>query len=208
MSETGTTRSNGPAPTEPTDQSLLLRFRQGSQDAATQLYRRYAQRLRELASAQCSRDLARRVDADDIVQSVFGSFFRRASEGCYDLPDGEELWRLFLVMALNKVRAKARYHRAARRDLRRTLDGPGYEVSVESVAGTDDAAGVLLHLTMEEALDQLPPAHREAIRLRIEGHEVDEIAARIGRSLRSTERLLQEARQRLAILLSPDEPSA
>ena len=53
-------RPSLPSP-EPSDHSLLRRFRHGSQDAATQLYLRYAQRLRALAQAQCSAELARRV---------------------------------------------------------------------------------------------------------------------------------------------------
>src|SRR5262245_47500437 len=111
--------SNG----EPSDHSLLCRFRLGSQDAATQLYLRYARRLRKLAAAECSGDLTRRVDVEDIVQSVFGSFFRRARQGLYDVPPGKELWRLLLVIALNKIRAKGAFHRAAKRDVRRTTGG-------------------------------------------------------------------------------------
>ena len=193
---------------EPTDRSLLARFREGSQDAAALLYRRYAQRLRDLAKAQCSTDLAKVVEPDDIVQSVFGSFFRAASQGVYQLPDGEELWKLFLVIALNKIRARARYHKAARRDLSRTVTGPGYDFTLESVAQADEAAETLLQLTVDEALDRLPPQHRQAIRLRVEGFEVSEIAERIGRSLRSTERLLQESRERLAALLTRDDEEA
>lgn len=196
--------TNSPEP-EPTDRSLLARVRDGSQDAATLLYRRYAQRLRDLAKAQCSADLARVVEPDDIVQSVFGSFFRAASQGVYQLPAGEELWKLFLVIALNKIRARARYHGAARRDQTRTVAGTTFDLTLESVAGADFAAETLLQLTVEEALDRLPPNHRQAIRLRIEGFDVAEIAQRIGRSLRSTERLLQESRQRLAVLLTIDD---
>jgi RNA polymerase sigma-70 factor (ECF subfamily) len=196
--------SDAPA-REPTDRSLLQRLREGSQDAAALLYRRYAQRLRDLAKAHCSADLAKVVEPDDIVQSVFGSFFRAASQGVYQLPDGEELWKLFLVIALNKIRARARYHRAARRDVARTVGGAGFELTLEAVARADEAAENLLQLAVDEALDRLPPQHRAAIRLRVEGYEVAEIAGRIGRSLRSTERLLQESRERLAALLTRDE---
>jgi RNA polymerase sigma-70 factor (ECF subfamily) len=98
----------------------LLRLRLGNQDAALQLYLRYAHRLRALAKAQCSAELARRIDTEDIVQSVFGSFFRRAGQGYYDVPAGDELWKLLLVIALNKIRAQSAFHRAAKRDVRRT----------------------------------------------------------------------------------------
>src|SRR5262249_38375591 len=108
---------------ETSDHSLLHRVREGSQDAATQLYLRYVQRVHALTHAQCSAELARQVDAEDIVQSIFGSFFRGASLGYYDVPAGEELWKLFLVIALNKIRAKGNYFRAAKRDVRLTVHG-------------------------------------------------------------------------------------
>src|SRR6266852_3168881 len=102
------------------DTSLLRRFRLGSEDAAAELYRRYAHRLRRLARRQSSSVLARRVDADDIVQSVFCAFFQAARKGYYDVPDGEDLWKLILVIALNKVRTKRTFHQAAKRDVRLT----------------------------------------------------------------------------------------
>jgi RNA polymerase sigma-70 factor (ECF subfamily) len=190
---------------EPSDHSLLRRFRHGSQDAATQLYLRYAHRLRALAQAQCSPDLARRVDVDDIVQSVFGSFFRRASTGYYDVPAGEELWKLFLVIALNKIRAKGAFHRAAKRDVRRTATGEAFDRAVELAVGEDEAAFTFLELTIDEALDRLPPPHRQMIELRIEGHEVAAIARQTGRSKRTVERVLQEARAKLADLLNEEK---
>lgn len=86
------------------DHSLLRRLRHGQADAATQLYVRYAERLNALAKSKSSSELARRVSSEEIVQSVFGSFFRGAQQGYYEIPVGEELWKLFLVMALNKIR--------------------------------------------------------------------------------------------------------
>jgi RNA polymerase sigma-70 factor, ECF subfamily len=207
MTEADTTPAQDrPAPGEgPSDRTLLERIRLGSQDAAAQLYLRYAQRLRDLARAQCSADLARRVEVEDIVQSVFGSFFRAASKGYYDIPAGEELWKLFLVIALNKIRAKALYHRAAKRDVRRTVGGPWFEHTLESVAGDDESARAALRLSMEDVLQGLPEPHRAALELRAEGYEVAEIARRTGRSKRTTERLLQETRQRLATILQPED---
>ena len=39
------------------------------------------------------------------------------------LPDGDELWKLLLVIAIHKVREKAVYHHAAKRDMHRTIGG-------------------------------------------------------------------------------------
>src|SRR5689334_207958 len=87
---------------EVSDHSLLRRVKLGHDDAATGLYLRYAQRLLALTRSKSSPALARRVEAEEIVQSVFGSFFRGAQQGYYDVPAGEELWKLFLVITLNK----------------------------------------------------------------------------------------------------------
>jgi RNA polymerase sigma-70 factor (ECF subfamily) len=186
----------------PSDHSLLRRLRGGSEDAATQLYLRYANRLRALARTKVSPDLAPRVDVEDIVQSVFGSFFRGASRGDYDVPAGEELWKLFLVIALNKIRAKGAYHRAAKRDVRLTAGGEGLEqLPAESPAEQDAIAYAVLRMTIDEALQGLPEQYRRMLVLRVEGHEVDEIARQTGRSKRTVERVLQECRKKLSELL-------
>src|SRR6516165_12171184 len=101
----------------PSDRTLLRRFQSGEADAATLLYLRYAARITSLAWNQRGADLASRFDPDDIVQSIFRTFFRRAAEGHYDVPEGEDLWKLFLVIGLNKIRATGAYHRAAKRDV-------------------------------------------------------------------------------------------
>jgi RNA polymerase sigma-70 factor, ECF subfamily len=188
------------AETEPSDHSLVRRFRQGNQDAANLLYHRYAHRLLTLVRARQFPDLASLVDSEDIVQSVFGSFFRRVSRDMYDVPAGEELWHLFLVITLNKIRAKGVFHRAAKRDVRRTIGGQGIDQYPDGPKSGEHAY-VLLKLAVEEALDGLPAQHRLAVQLRMEGHEVAEIARMMGRGKRSVERILQECREKLSRLL-------
>lgn len=191
-----------PADAGPSDGSLLRCFRRGSQEAATQIYLRYAQRLRALTRAKCSTLLARRVEIDDIVQSVFGSFFRGASQGYYDVPAGEELWKLFLIIALNKIRAKGNFHRRAKRDARRTRGSAVLDSLGESEATREEAA--FLEVAIEDALERLPVGQRQLVLLRVEGHEVAEIAARTGQSKRTVERLLQKARKQLTQLFETE----
>jgi RNA polymerase sigma-70 factor, ECF subfamily len=185
----------------PSDQSLLRRFQRGQADASTLLYLRYAGRLHALAAKQTSADLARRVDPEDIVQSVFRTFFRRAAKGDYSVPDGEEIWKLLLVISLNKVRAAAIHHRAAKRDVRRTVGGEAFDRAMEAGSGGDEVALTVLRAVVEEALQRLPAPQRQMIELRIEGHEVAEIAQKTGRSKRSVERVLQEFRNQLSSLI-------
>ena len=183
------------------DRSLLRRFRSGSEDAATELYVRYVHRLRALVRARCSSELARRVEPEDIVQSVFRRFFRRVSQGDYDVPAGEELWGLFLVIALNRIRAAEMFHRADKRDVRVTITDPDAGNYIEAAGGHDEVAYSVLQMTIAEGLEQLPEQQRFMLELRIQGHEVAEIAQKTGRSKRTVERNLQEVRTRLRAFL-------
>jgi len=189
-------------PPPSTDASLLRRFRGGDDDAATQLYLRYAGRLRTMAAAQSAPELASRFDPDDIVQSVFRTFFRRAAAGEYTAPGGDELWKLFLVIGLNKVRATAAHHKAAKRDIRQTAGG---DALAAAGSGSREEDLRILELTIDELLAPLPPTHREIIELRIAGHEVADIAARTGRAKRSVERILHEFRANLQGVLNERE---
>jgi RNA polymerase sigma-70 factor (ECF subfamily) len=190
----------GPAEAAPSDCSLLRRFRAGNEDAATQLYLRYVRRVRALARARCSPELARCTDLEDLVQSVFGSFFRGVRQGDYDVPAGEELWKLFLVIALNKIRARVVYHHAAKRDQRRNAGGEHFAWALENLPD-DQAAQTSLQLAIDEALAGLPAEQRLLVQMRLEGYEVGEMAERLGRSNRTVERLLQQARKTLGTLL-------
>jgi RNA polymerase sigma-70 factor, ECF subfamily len=185
----------------PSDHCLLLRARDGDQDAATQLYLRYARRLNTLVVRQCSQELARSAGVEDIVQSVFRSFFRRVGQGFYDAPDGEELWRLLLVIALHKIRDKASYHHAAKRDTQRTIGGEEALRRLESQPDERESSDAEFELVLNEMLEILPPDTRVIVKLRIDGCQVAEVAKVVGRSRRSVERVLHETRLRLGELL-------
>jgi RNA polymerase sigma-70 factor (ECF subfamily) len=191
------------------DRELLIRFQQGDREAAALLYDRYAERLRALTRRKSSTALACRLDPDDIVQSVFRNFFHAARDGGYDVPPGEDLWKLLLVIALNKIRARGTFHRAAKRDVRRTrrIDGlDPFTLAKENTHG--QAALTFLRLVADEALEQLPELQRRIVELRVEGYQVNEIAQTTGRSLRTVERTLQQCRKHFANFLHDHEPVA
>ncbi len=176
------------------DGELLSRCRAGQEDAATALYLRYAHRLQSLAEKQTDKKMAVRVDPEGIVQSVFRTFFRRVTDGQYQVSDGEDLWNLLLVISLNKLRTRATKHRAAKRDVGKTVPLDG---SDQARTGHDDEALMILRMTVDEIVGSLPEVERDVVRLRIEGHEVNEIATRTQRAKRSVERILQNFRKKL-----------
>jgi RNA polymerase sigma-70 factor (ECF subfamily) len=179
------------------DESLLRRFRTGDDDAATALYRRYAKRLLGLARNKTAPELAVRFDAEDVVQSVFRTFFRRAAQGLYNVPPGEELWQLFLVLALNKIRKLALRHRAGKRDVQATVQNGA--ATLEFASGTDDdAVSVqILRMVIQEVIAELPDYQQVIVLDRIDGYGIPEIATRTARSKRTVERTLQQFRQKL-----------
>lgn len=180
-----------------TDGTLLRRLREGESDAATALYLRYAEKLQRLANRNASPRMAVRVDPDGIVQSVFRTFFRRVTSGQYDVGESSDLWNLLLVIALNKLRSGVAHHRAAKRDVDRTVAMGSDEIGVGNVALPDQNALTVLQMTIEELLQQWPENQRQIIHLRIEGYGVDEISERVGRAKRTVERVLQRFKQEL-----------
>src|SRR5262249_43679374 len=155
--------------------------------------------LRALIRSRCSDQLARRVEPDDVVQSVFRRFFRQVMRGVYDVPPGEELWGLLLVIALNRLRSEEAYHRAEKRDVR--LCEPADPSTLAAYPAADTA---LLEVSVVDVLERLPAGQRQLVELRIQGHEVAAIAQIAGRSKRTVERTLQNVRARLRGLLEVD----
>lgn len=185
----------------PTDLDLMQQFQAGCEHAATLIYQRYSRRLRALARTRCSRELSARVDPDDIVQSVFQSFFQAVRQGRIEIDDHDALWKVLLVIALNKVRTLRAYHRAAKRDVRATRGGEFFERTVKNLHARSAASGQM-GLLLQETLDQLPAPRRQVVELRGQGFEVAEIASMTERSTRTVERWLQDARARLGALVA------
>lgn len=171
------------------------RFRRGDDDAATELYVKYAGRLQRFANTNTSVPLRRQVDSEDVVQSVFRTFFRRVSEGLFTGPPGDEIWNLFLVLALNKIRQSARFHSRKKRDWR--LTAPLADVP-EPGRDLGEAPFATLQMTIEELLEGVTESHRRMIEMRIQGFELEEIAQATRRSARTVERVLKQFRDRLS----------
>jgi RNA polymerase sigma-70 factor (ECF subfamily) len=183
------------------DHLLLRQFRSGEIDASTELYMKYAGRLIGLTMRKSGADLARQVDPEDIVQSVFRTFFRRVEDGQYDVPEGEDIWKLLLVIALNKIRAVATYHKAAKRDIRRTEGNVPPEIYAAFSDNRDEVALTSLRMVIEEMMEDLLDVNRRIVMMRIEGFELAEIANEVRRSKRTVERVLQNFRGRLSQLI-------
>ena len=130
--------------------SFVRRLGVGDADASEQLFARYASRLARLAERHLSRELAARADGEDVVQSVFRTFFRRSARGEFHIASSARLWRLLVTITLRKVRTQARRHTAGVRDV-------SAEVGITSVQDLDGSGAAtrrrLFHTYQQMARD-------------------------------------------------------
>jgi RNA polymerase sigma-70 factor (ECF subfamily) len=170
---------------ETTFAEFLRRIRAGDEQAAAELVRRYEAAVRLAVRMRLGDARLRRVlDSMDVCQSVLASFFVRAAAGQYDLerPDlerPEQLVRLLVTIARNKVAYQARRHRAGNRDLRRnaTLDAGARELVGAEPSPSRVASGREL---LAEVRRRLTPEELRVADLRAKGLEWTEIAATLG----------------------------
>lgn len=178
------------------DLDFCDRSSQNDPSLAEEVYRRYAERLWRLAERQIGPRLARRVGPDDIVQSVFRTFFRRSEQGQFTIDQSGSLWNLLVTIAINKIRRQAAFHAAARRAVGREVDGQ--EVVFASVA--NDASheeAIALQDELEFLMVGLRDPEPEIIRLALKGYSTDEIARHAGCSRWTVRRVLNRFGQRL-----------
>lgn len=175
----------------------VRQLRDGDPLAARQVHDRYAERLVRLAERQLHRRLAGRLDGEDVVQSVFRTFFARYARGEFHLDAAGDLWRLLAGITQNKARQQARRHTAERRDVRIEAPDPDALVAgtVSDEPGPEDA--VVLVDEIEALLIDLPPTYGEILSFRLEGLPRAEIARRLGVSRQTVIRALAVLQGRL-----------
>lgn len=179
---------------------LLTRYQQGDAAAADAIVARYTKRLLALARSRLSPKLARRIDADDVLQSTYRSFFVHAKEGEIVASADGDLWQLLASITLHKLGRQSQRHLAKKRSLRREADRQSDSGdSMANVADREPSPADVI-ATLEELhwlMTQFEPIQREALQLRLQEMTAVEIAATIGRSERTVRRWLVEARELL-----------
>jgi RNA polymerase sigma-70 factor, ECF subfamily len=181
---------------------LLARWQKGDQQAATQLFQRHAGRLVLLAKSQLSAKLAHRVDPEDVVQSVYRSFFVESREGRYRLEHGGDLWQLLVTMTIHKLANEANRLGAQKRSLARERtfgsEDSLFGLGVPKLAQAPSAEeAVALADLLEDVLRALAPPQRRIVEMRLQGYHLDEIAEKIPCSLSTVRRVLERIKEQL-----------
>jgi len=193
-------------------EDLVARLQAGDAAAIESIYQRFSQRLIALARQRLDRTLQAKVGPEDVLQSVFCSLFLRHADSQLDLRNWDSLWGLLVVMTLRKCMGKARFFHRQVRDVRRESE-PAVEPSLAGVSWQALAReptpleAAELADTLENLMGHLSPREREVAMLRLQGHSVQEISSRVGRTERTVERALERARYYLE-RLQPEADSA
>jgi RNA polymerase sigma-70 factor (ECF subfamily) len=180
---------------------LMSRLQDGDPDAARAVFERFARRLVGLAASRLPAALSAKVDAEDVVQSVFRSFFLRHADGRLAPENWDSLWTLLTVLTVRKCGHQVEHFRAGRRDVRREAAvRPASDSAPDWDAAAPDptpAEAVLLAETLQEVLGELRADQRPIVLLRLQGCSHREISVQVGCSERTVERVLKGARSRL-----------
>lgn len=103
---------------------MMLLVKQGDQEAATRLVKQFEPKIHmAIRRLLMAKHLRREIDAHDISQVVLATFFVRNLAMRFKLKSPDQLARLLVRMAKNKVRDEARKLCAGCRDHRRIEPG-------------------------------------------------------------------------------------
>lgn len=187
----------------------------GDSVAAARIWHHYFDRLVRSVRARLQGQNRAVSDEEDIVLSVFDSFYDAANKGRFpDLSDRDDLWRLLLRMAARKVVDKQRHDQRQRRggninvhsldqtrDDDRVIEAIGDEPSPEMV--------VMMQESVERLFSHLGVGQlRELAVAKLEGYSNAELAEHFGCSERTIERRLHLIREKCQQELFEDNEHA
>ena len=185
---------------------FIRRIRAGDDVAAEELVRRYESLIRREVRLRIEDErLNRAFDSVDVCQSVLASFFVRAATGEYDLEGPDQLVRLLVTMARNKLASRARQEHRQRRDSRRVAATD--PAVLDEVADREPSPSDVL--SRRELLERmralLTDEEREIANLRGQGLAWDKIAERLGGSGQARRMQLSRGIERVGRELGLDD---
>ncbi len=182
----------------PDDRMLVDLCRQGDQKAATDLFNHYVNRLLPLARLRLSQRLASRVDPEDIVQSVFRTFFKRLKAGEFQIEENDDLCKLLVRITVHKTLRQVAFHKAGKRDFSmETGQSDESNDRLVDLLGREPSPEVTVAFLnqMEHFLGRLRPMEREILELRMQGFSNEDIAKKLGIYDRKIRRVIERVRE-------------
>ena len=168
--------------------------------AARQLFSRFTRQLIALALRHIGAGLRHKVDAEDVVQSAYKSFFARYNPGNLEVVSWNRLWGLLARITVRKCAERAAYHRAECRNTAREVSPPpGEGVPWPGPPGREPTPveAAVLGETVKQLFARLDEEERPVLELSLQGYTTREISERLGRAERTVRLLREGIRHRL-----------
>jgi RNA polymerase sigma factor (sigma-70 family) len=177
---------------------FIRRVRMGDAEAAEELVRRFQPVVRlEVRVRLRDPRLRRAFDSMDICQSVMASFFVRATAGQYDLEQPQDLVKLLVVMARNKLAFHFRKERAGRRDNRR-IEAASPERVEAARPGTSPSEEIGRRELLAAFRQRLSDDERQLADRRADGQDWASIARAMGGTAEARRKQLERAVERVS----------
>lgn len=187
-----------PAPFDDLTEALKSR----NDEAVRLVVDMFQRRLRAIADAKMPAAVKAKEDADDVVGTVWRTFFRRIDAGKIVVKDLESLWSLLAQITARKAGRRNRKYlftgkSSANKEARADADGNNpVDAVIGDAAGPEDAA-MLVDL-VEWMLAKIgDPTARQIVVMWLQDRPAAEIAAATGRSERTVFRVQERVRDEL-----------
>ncbi|WP_298862585.1 sigma-70 family RNA polymerase sigma factor [uncultured Gimesia sp.] len=183
-------------------QQMIDDLEAGDESAAQELVLRYTNRLLGIARARMDRQLQQKVDPEDVLQSVYRSFFRRHKNEEFNLDTRDGLWALLVTLTIRKCCKQMRHYHRKGRDLSREVSTAFPEenqITVQQLISKEPTPeqAVLLTELVEKVMSPLDKQGQTIFMMRLQGFSEREICDEINRSERTVRRTLSQIRSQL-----------
>jgi RNA polymerase sigma factor (sigma-70 family) len=176
--------------------ALLVQLCSGDAAAAERVFRDYEPHLRLVVRRMLPARLHSKFDSVDVVQSVWADLVRGFRDAGWRFEDAAHLRAFLVKVTRNRFLNKVRRHTKAGKQEQSLEDSELKHTTVAADPRPSEVAQA------DELWDQLlalcPPNHQELLRLKRDGHSLDEIAQRTGLHASSVRRILYDLARRLA----------
>jgi RNA polymerase sigma factor (sigma-70 family) len=179
---------------------LMARLRSGDDEAASKVFERFASELIALAYQKLDARIRQKLDPEDIVQSVFRSFFGHQRAGdLRGLGSWDNLWSLLVLMTARKCHRQRRHFHAHCRDVRKEVPlTPSNESAIDleicDREATPDDAAALIEMS-DGLLNEFEGRSRDILLLRFANYSPEEISTRVGCTERTVHRIYRRIKE-------------
>lgn len=195
-------------PLQRPEESDLAALRAGGDILGAEVLTRFSSRLAGLVRSKLGWRLRRKLDPEDVVQSVFKSFVRLQQEKDLSFENWESLWGLLALITVRKCGHKIEHFMAACRRVSAEHSiapgtGPVDDESrrcIEALSREPDPVHTaIVAETLAGLLDGLDDRDRRIVTLALEGATSTEISEEVQRSERTVQRVLKRIWEQLAL---------